>query len=103
MIFALDDPYFLAALSPAMFSVLGGKAIVDHFALSVESLGHFGEDVIVGFTAGEGERVDIITCDILEPANFVENIFRKVLAAWTEDVLLVFKDIIEGSARSVMT
>jgi len=60
------------------------------------------QDVLVWFASDESEGIDVVAGDVLEATDLVVDVFGQKLAAWFEDVILVFEDICKGRTGSVV-
>lgn len=97
-VLALDHPKLILMMVPSSFPTIKFEAAIDHLMLCVKCLLHSGDDVFVWLSFVEGEGVDVIAGDGLEVADFLEDVFGEVLAAWLDDVAFVFEDVGERGA-----
>jgi hypothetical protein len=89
MLLTLDDTYFSHVvlqkatwvIPPHAISQLKVDISVDHLALRVVGFVHARENMFVRLVAHESQRIDFITCDCLELADFFEDVFWEILAA----------------------
>lgn len=59
--------------------------------------------MIMWFCSHKCQRVNIVACEGLQFADFIEDVLGHILAARIEDVFFVAEDVVEGSAGGVVS